>query len=152
MLTRNEKERIKNVLQESYELAKQAAEKKLAELESAGPRYELVNTDLSGNITSQAGYILDDCGGAYIRFKDVKFKNKISETYGVRNIDDYNERIKLPNFISLRKEYPTGYTLSFHNYYNGQEVSVFEVAETAALKHIKEKLGIKNAWVKSYIT
>jgi hypothetical protein len=55
------------VYEEAIQAASDAANKWLSE---AKPRFEVYSADLAGNRLGPSSYLLDNCGGAYIYFKD----------------------------------------------------------------------------------
>jgi hypothetical protein len=131
------------MLQYAVGVADLAAQKKLEELQKAGPRFSVHSADLfTGKAQGPAiGTMLDNCGGAWICLPGkCKLVNSIKKHF--RNLDRFSyqgHQFEGSNWYISKGTYK-GYTLHLSYPTRGrQEMSVHEAANQAAVDYLKKE-------------
>ena len=134
------------ILKEAQQAADKAANEKFENMKKAGPKFSVHNSDLMDTkIGPPIGYLLDNCGGAYLlldgRDPLVRHFKKVGRKHGCW--------YQWGN-CSITKGAYKGYQLSIqYPLRRRQEMGIHEVANEAAAKVLKSH-GI-NVYVKTYI-
>ena len=130
------KGKVLRVIRQARRAGEQAADKKVVELEAAGPKYAVCDATAGDRVV---GTLLDACGGAHLQISARgKFYLLAKELSKV-----------LTNRFFCRRAYGGGGTLTIFDSTSRQEISVNAAAAKAQAAVLKQH-GIK-ATVRSYL-